>query len=234
MTGRLRAAGRRLVTLAVRGRRDRGGEWGEALLAEFDQSAGTADVLRWTAGGLWVAWRERRTARRARVAALPRPVRLGRRLAATLAVLAALALVGQAFVATIVYEPSAGMSPTVRIGDRLLVDRVSFHVTGLHRGDLVVVRLTDDGRHYQALKRVVGLPGDRIECVDGVLHRNGAVVTEAYLAPGSRTDCAGTTLGAGQLFLLGDDRAVSRDSRDLGPVAGSAVVGRVLGTVWSG
>jgi signal peptidase I len=226
VSARLRAAGQRLVTLAVRGRRERGGDWGEALLAEFDQVRGTREVLRWTLGGLRVAWRERR----ARFAALPRRARLRHRGVRLVVAAVLLAVPVRVFAATVFYEASGAMGPSVAIGDRVLVDRLSFHLTGLRHGDVVLVRVTgSDGHRYQGLTRVIGLPGDRISCAGGVVRRNGAALAEHYLAAGTHTDCTATTVGTGQLYLLSDNRDVARDSRSYGAVAEAAVEGRVLG-----
>jgi signal peptidase I len=225
---RLRRLAYRLLTRAVRGRRERGGEWGEAVLAEFDQTVGTRAALRWTASGLRVAWRDRRAAHRVRLAALSRPRRLARRLGYALPVAVAALLFTNAYLATVTFQASDAMSPTVPIGARVVVDRVSHHVTGLHHGDLVLVALTIDGHRVPAVRRVIGLPGDRVECVAGQVRRNGAELSEGYLWAGTRTSCDATTVAAGRLYLLGDDRIAALDSRELGTVADSAVTGRVL------
>jgi signal peptidase I len=134
------------------------------------------------------------------------------------------------FVATVRYEPSSAMAPTVQVGDRVLVDRLGFHVTGLARGDVVVITLPGEG-NLPVLKRVIGLAGDRLSCVDGRLVRNDEPLTENYLVPGASTDCAPTTVPDGAIYLLGDARDVSRDSRHYGAVAESGVVGRVVLTL---
>ncbi len=234
MSGRLRGAAHALLTRAIRGRRERGGEWGEALLAEFDQvglGAGPAanrEVLRWTFGGLRVAWRERRAARKLRIAALSRPVRLLRRTVYALVIAAVLAWPAQAYVGTVAYESSDSMAPTIAVGQRYLVDRVSYRVTGLHRGDIVLVHLTESGVHFSAMRRVVGLPGDRIGCATGtVVYRTGTAPTGTYVGD-QNTDCDPSTVGPGQVYLLGDNLQTALDSRDLGPIPLSAVYGRVV------
>jgi signal peptidase I len=101
----------RVLTVAVRGRKERGGPWGEAVLAEFDQAAGTAAALRWAAGGLRVAISERYSRR-------PTAYRIG---------LAALAvLLAAPFLVTVKYVPSGSMQPTMEIASRYLVDKVGF------------------------------------------------------------------------------------------------------------
>ena len=82
------------------------------------------------------------------------------------------------------------------------------------------------------IKRVVGIPGDRINC-NGQLVRNGQKVDEPYLDPGTTTDsCRATTVRPGQLFVMGDNRGNSQDSRSFGPIQRSAVVGRAFVRIW--
>jgi signal peptidase I len=84
----------------------------------------------------------------------------------------------------------------------------------------------------QAIKRVVGLPGDRISCRDGRLYRDDRAVEERYVAARS-TDCTPVTVPAGTVYVLGDDRSVSMDSRRWGPIPRRDVTGRVLTTIGS-
>ena len=121
----------------------------------------------------------------------------------------------------------SSMEPTVHDGDVALVWRLGAASGGLDRGDLVVYR---DGDGDLAVKRVVGLPGDRVAMLDGRLTVDEVVVDEPYVDQ-SRVD--GVYLGrvvvpAGSVYVLGDDRSRSIDSRHHGPVADEAIVGRVV------
>jgi signal peptidase I len=217
-----REAARRALTRVVRGRGGSGTPWGEAILAEFDHTTGTWQALRWAAGGIRVVWRERRRER-----AAVHGVAAGRAVAIGGIVALVAALVTNQFLLTVRYVASEAMAPTLRVGDRVVVDQVGFRLTALHRGDLVMFRLP--ATETQAIKRVVGLPGDRISCRDGRLYRDGGAVDERYVASGS-TECAPVTVPAGTLYVLGDDRSVSLDSRQLGPIPRGDVTGRVLTT----
>jgi signal peptidase I len=238
---------RAVLTWAVRGRAERGSEWGEALLAEVDETNGGWESLRWTMSGLRVAVADRRKRRSGWTlfGSLP-PWR--RRLAIG-AVTVTVGLIGaflvQSFVLTVHFIPSGSMEPTLLIGDRVLVDRVTFRITGLERGDVVAIRpslnwgsepvpdASDEDLWY--VERVIGLPGDVVSCVDGRVAVNGDVLTEEYLPAGTMTDHCGTfRVPAGQLWVLGDHRSISLDSRYQGPVSEDDIVGRVLFTVWSG
>jgi signal peptidase I len=133
---------------------------------------------------------------------------------------------------TVCHIPTAAMEPTLHVNDRVLVDREIFRLTGLHHGDLVMLTLPDPSStgSSTAVKRLIGLAGDRVECREGRVYRNGAVVAEPYLANGA-TDCTPLTVPGGAVYVLGDDRAASLDSRHYGPVAQHCVSGRVLATV---
>jgi signal peptidase I len=229
----VRVAARALLTFAVRGRRERGGPWGEAVLGEFEQTRGRWEAMRWAAGGIRAALRERRGIRRE----LPRTRRWARRVAAGAALSLVLAVVTRTWLVQLMFIPSGSMEPTLTIGDRIAVDQIGFRFTGLDRGDVVVYHVEVDGlREQDFVKRVVGLPGDTIACRDGKVLRNGAVLGEPYLPQGSpdiRAECAPATVPAGHLYVLGDHRVVSRDSRQTGAVPMGDVRGRVLGVVWS-
>jgi signal peptidase I len=225
----MRRAARAVLVAAVRGRRDRGGPWGEAALAEFDQTTGGWEAVRWAAGGLRAVWHERR----ARIKTLPIRVRVERAVigAALLAVPAA--LVVNQFALTARYVPSGAMEPTMQVHDRFLLDKLSFRLTGLQRGDIVefsAAQTADRKMH----KRVIGLPGDTIECRGGMVYRNGAALAEPYLqTPAATNDCAAPlTVPAGEFFVLGDHREVSQDSRHWGTIPQEAVDGRLLTKIW--
>lgn len=128
---------------------------------------------------------------------------------------------------------SGSMEPTLCAGDRVLVDkRVS--ADDLRRGDLAVVSAPDDGR--LVVKRVVGLPGDRLAIRDALLFVDGKRVPEPYVDH-SRIDAlfyGPKVVPARQIWVLGDNRAESIDSRDYNGVPYSSVHGRVLVRWWSG
>jgi signal peptidase I len=135
--------------------------------------------------------------------------------------------------------PTNSMQPTVNPGDKVLAQKVS--ASGVRRGDVVVFKdkLWGD---LPMVKRVVGVGGDTVACCDkqGRMTVNGKPVSESYLdsgSPASRTPFK-TTVPVGKLFLLGDNRAVSDDSRihlddaQQGAVPASDVRARVEATAW--
>lgn len=129
-----------------------------------------------------------------------------------------------------VIEPSASMQPTIAVSDSVTADR---RITPA-RGDVVVATVTTDAGTAQSIKRVVALPGDTIRCPDNGLGRctglvlNGQRVDEPYVADGEQTSFGPLTVPDGDVFLLGDNRAASLDSRVYGPVSEDAIDGVVV------
>ena len=125
--------------------------------------------------------------------------------------------------------PSDSMTPTISAGDHLLLDKRD--AGGPAVGDIVVV--PDPLGDGLIVKRVVAVGGDSIGFEDGVLVRNGLPVAEPY----TRDFLDGVYYGpdvvpAGELYLLGDNRFDSEDSRNFGPVPATDVVGRVVGRLF--
>ncbi len=170
-----------------------------------------------------------------------------------LAVLVVLAVLATWLVRTYLVAPfsipSGSMENTLRPGDRILVDRLSYRLHDVRRGDAVVFDGTEafgslnGGGTTDYVKRVVGLPGDHVVCCDdqGRITVDGKALDEtSYLHPGDepsemRFD---VTVPAGKLWLMGDHRSDSLDSRaHLGDPGGGfvpveRVIGRVLVVVW--
>jgi signal peptidase I len=123
---------------------------------------------------------------------------------------------------------SDSMSPTIATGDLVLLDRSG----GVERMDIVAVEHPDTG--VLLVKRAVGVGGDRVSIEDGVLVVNGAGVCEPAIDP-VRLDgvwFGPVTVPSGAIFVLGDDRASSIDSRAFGTVSAGAVRGLVEGRLW--
>jgi signal peptidase I len=170
-----------------------------------------------------------------------------------------LAVVFKTFLVAAFYIPSGSMETTLNISDRVLVEKVSYRLGDVQRGDVVVFVHDEPGLEpagpsnpvtgffsslgqaigvvppsdRDLIKRVVGLPGDTITCEDGVLVRNGDKVVEPYVDQGIRTEgCKRTTVGPGELYVMGDNRTNSQDSRSFGVIDESDVVGRAFVRIW--
>lgn len=148
-----------------------------------------------------------------------------------------IALVLKTFLVQAFVIPSGSMEQTIRIGDRVLVDKLTpWFGAEPKRGDVVVFTMPAwlDGRDKPQVKRVVAVPGDRISCCspDGRVRLNGTALSEPYLAPNTRESPFGQiSVPAGRLWLMGDNRLSSADSRfhigdaGHGTVPATAVIG---------
>ncbi|HET7706344.1 MAG TPA: signal peptidase I [Thermoanaerobaculia bacterium] len=132
-------------------------------------------------------------------------------------------------VARIYSVPSASMSPTLRPGDHIVVTRYLSDRPG--RGDVVVFH-HPAGREL-TVKRIVGIPGDLVEGREGQLRISGRVLNEPYATAGESMHIPPQLVPAGYVFVLGDNRTDSWDSRHWGPLPDSLVVGRARIILWS-
>ena len=147
-----------------------------------------------------------------------------------------LALVVKTYVLQAFYIPSASMEDTLEVGDRVLVNKLSYHLHGVHRGDIVVFKRPKsetDPRVKDLIKRVVGLPGETIESHDGHVFVNGRQLKEGYIKPGAVTPTiVPLRIPSGQYYVMGDNRSNSRDSHVFGPIPRNLIVGRAFIRVW--
>jgi signal peptidase I len=134
------------------------------------------------------------------------------------------------------YIPSASMEPTLKISDRVLVNKLSYDFHDVNRGDIVVFR-SPPGENNAAvkdlIKRVVALPGETVEAKDGHVLVNGKPIDESYLPKGTITSSfEARKIPPGQVWVMGDNRGNSKDSRFFGPISESLIVGRAFIRVW--
>lgn len=122
------------------------------------------------------------------------------------------------------------MLDTLRDGDRLIALRPPARLGRLRRGDIVICRYPGDKRYY--IKRVVGLPGETIEARAGVVHVGGRALSERYVAHASHREFKPVELRADGYFVLGDNRANSRDSRAVGPLSARDICAVARLRIW--
>ena len=133
------------------------------------------------------------------------------------------------------YIPSESMVPTFEINDRVVVDKVSYRFGAVHRGSIVVFErpTRSDGSIKDLVKRVIAVGGDTVEARAGLVYVNGIAVPEPYLLVAASTqNLAMTTIPNHFLWVMGDNRQNSADSRVFGPIPVASVVGRVLVRAW--
>jgi len=169
-----------------------------------------------------------------------------------------LAVMVKAFVVQAYYIPSRSMVPTLEIGDRVLVNRTAYKFGTPQHGQVAVFVRPDPDAAPPAggvagalqrmmakafgnappgtedlIKRVIGTPGDVVAGRGGKLYRNGQPVDEPYLKPGTVTSTFGPVrIEPGQLWMMGDNREDSADSRTFGPIKESDLVGRAVVLIW--
>jgi signal peptidase I len=169
-----------------------------------------------------------------------------------------LAVVFKTFLVAAFYIPSGSMEPTLNISDRVLVEKLSYRFGEIEHGDVVVFVHDEAGAgpagpsnpvtgffsslgqaigvvppsDRDFIKRVIGLPGDTIEC-NGRVVRNGQPLTEPYVPAGvTTTGCEKVRVRPGELYVMGDNRSNSQDSRTFGVIQESDVVGRAFVRIW--
>lgn len=170
--------------------------------------------------------------------------RSGRRAITEWVVVIAIALVVavliRVFVAQTYYIPSTSMYPTLKAGERIVVNKLAYDLHGIGRGDIVVFSRPPaencGGPPVPDLvKRVVGLPGDVISARGGFVYVDGRRLAEPWL-PKVRTTFTSNfgpeRVPSNDYFMMGDDRVNSCDSRSWGFVKGSLIVGKVDFVIW--
>jgi len=119
------------------------------------------------------------------------------------------------------------MVPTLQVGDRLLIEKVSHKIKGFSRGDIVVFKAPSrSGLKEDLIKRVIGLPGDTILIKSGLVYVNNSALQEPYIAEKPLQDFGPFTVEKNSLFVMGDNRNNSFDSRYWGTVPYNLVIGK--------
>jgi signal peptidase I len=148
------------------------------------------------------------------------------------------ALLVKTFLVEAFYIPSASMEPTLKTGDRVLVNKLSYHLHDVHRGDIIVFKrppgIAGEPNIKDFIKRVIALPGETIETKDDLVYINGKKLKEPYLPAGTRTvpGIERQSVPAGQYWVMGDNRGNSSDSRVFHTIAESSIIGRAFVEVW--
>jgi signal peptidase I len=148
----------------------------------------------------------------------------------------AVALVVRGFLIQAFYIPSESMVPTLVKNDRVLVNKLSYRLHDVHRGDIVVFKAPPGAATAQVkdlIKRVVGLPGETIEGRNGSILINDKPVDEPYLPPDVRSrDFPPEKIPPNKIYVLGDNRQDSRDSTFFHAIDEDAIVGRAFVKIW--
>jgi signal peptidase I len=148
------------------------------------------------------------------------------------------ALVVRAFVLQQFAVSGHSMDTTLHDGDRVLVNKLSYRMHDPNRGDVVVLKTIEGAGERDLIKRVVALPGETVEYRNCVLLIDDRELIEPYLDPTvvTPTSCGGDqsklVVPPNHVFVMGDNRGGSKDSRDIGPVDYQDLLGRAFVIIW--
>jgi signal peptidase I len=146
-------------------------------------------------------------------------------------------IIVSSFIILFVYQPvkveGGSMEPGLEDQERIFINKLVYRWEDIGRGDIVVFRYPRDPRK-SFIKRVIGLPGDRVRISFGHVYVNGRLIPESYV-PDDFLDTRSypeTVISANSYFVLGDHRSMSNDSRDFGPVPRSYIYGKAVFGYW--
>ncbi len=169
------------------------------------------------------------------------------------------AILIKTFLVQAFFIPSSSMEQTLKPGDRVLVNKLAYRFGDIHEGDVIVFKNPDEGAiphrgaiggffHWlgeglgfaqppneDLIKRVIGLPGDTVQIRDHTVFVNDKPLSEPYLTPAAKASMSPygpVTVPTGELFVLGDNRGDSADSRIIGFIPEKNVVGRAFVIIW--
>ena len=145
--------------------------------------------------------------------------------------LAVLSLLVAAFFMRLPEVSGRSMEPLIRSGEYVLINTFAFRFGRPRRGEIVAFRHEGDAREV-FIKRVIGLPGDRIRIDRGRVYVNGAKQDEPYVQDADDRSLPGIMVPPASVYVLGDNRANSEDSRAFGPVNDDRLIGRAVAGLW--
>lgn len=141
------------------------------------------------------------------------------------------------FIILFVYQPvkveGGSMEPGLQDQERIFINKLAYRLGDIERGDIIVFHYPRDPRK-SFIKRVIGLPGDRVRVFDGHVYLNGRLMQEPYV-PEEFLDSRAypeVKVPPDSYYVLGDHRSMSNDSRDIGPVARSYIYGKAVFSYW--
>ncbi len=155
-----------------------------------------------------------------------------------IAIALALALLIRAFVAEPRYIPSDSMLPTLEVGDRLVVEKISYHFRPPATGEIIVfdppqqLQIQGYAKNQAFIKRVIGTPGQTVQVQNGKVYLNGTPLKENYIAEPPAYNMESVQVPEDQLFVMGDNRNNSNDSHVWGFLPKQNVIGHACFRFW--
>lgn len=160
----------------------------------------------------------------------------GRRLLSLVLEVALLCVLVAAFFVRTPQVSGRSMAPQISSGEYVLIDTLAYRFGSPARSDVIAFRRNEDPASGIEpsiyIKRVIGLPHDRIAITDGIVYVNGKRLSEPYVVYRDHRSYPPLVVPAGSLYVLGDNRADSEDSRDFGFISERAVIGKAIAGIW--
>jgi signal peptidase I len=146
-------------------------------------------------------------------------------------VLALVLFVAINFLTARIRVDGSSMEPSFHDGDYVIVNRLAYQFGDIQRGDVIVFPYPlNEQDDY--IKRVIGLPGDRVSVYGGIVYVNGEPINEPYIMEQPREDKAEQIVPEGYVFVMGDNRNASSDSRTWGPLSIDKIIGQAIFRYW--
>lgn len=127
-------------------------------------------------------------------------------------------------------EAGPSMQPNLYAGFRVMTEKISYYLHEPQRGDIVVVERPENEGNL--IKRVLGLPGETLEVRQGHTYIDGEPIDEPWVTYFGGRDQTPIQIPSDSVFIMGDNRPVSRDSREIGPIAIDSIIGRAWFVYW--
>lgn len=129
--------------------------------------------------------------------------------------------------------PTGSMLPTIQLQDRLIVDRIFYKSDTIKRGDIIVFEAPESAEEQLDLvKRVIGLPGERVQITNGKVYINDQALNEPYIKEPMDYEYGPVMIPSDSYFMLGDNRTASKDSHIWGFLPSNKILGRVWIRYW--
>lgn len=145
--------------------------------------------------------------------------------------LAVLAVLLAAFFVRLPQVTGLSMEPHIRSGEYVVINTFAYRIAVPRRGDIVAFR-HESGAREIFIKRVIGISGDRIRVERGQVYVNGSKLDEPYVRHSDERSFGEIAVPPSSVYVLGDNRAESEDSRFFGPVSNDLLVGRAVAAIW--
>lgn len=142
------------------------------------------------------------------------------------------------FIATPVIVSGDSMKPNLNNGELLLVRKIGYNSSAINRFDIVVIKVkNEEGKEEEIIKRIIGLPGEHVTYKNNKLYVNEELIEQNYKFRDTNDFnleeiCTCSSISEGKYLVLGDNRPISKDSRNIGLIDESDIIGKAIVRIW--